>query len=140
MLTELARQVGLAFHNVQLDSALQTTLDELRKQADELRESRARIVASGRRRAPPGGTRPARRRPAAPGGAGREPPPGPGHRRRRPGRGRRDARASWPTTCRTTIQELRELAHGIYPPLLVDSGLPRRAARRREPQPAHGRA
>jgi len=23
-----------------------------------------------------------------------------------------------------TIQELRELAHGIYPPLLVDSGLP----------------
>ena len=47
VLTELARQVGLAFHNVQLDSALQTTLDELRKQADELRESRARIVASG---------------------------------------------------------------------------------------------
>ncbi len=47
MLTELARQVGLAFHNSQLDSALQTTLDELRKQADELRESRARIVASG---------------------------------------------------------------------------------------------
>jgi GAF domain-containing protein len=47
VLTELARQAGLAFHNVQLDSALQTTLDALRKQADELRESRARIVASG---------------------------------------------------------------------------------------------
>ena len=46
MLTELARQAGLAFHNVQLDAALQTTLDELRKQADELRESRARIVAT----------------------------------------------------------------------------------------------
>jgi GAF domain-containing protein len=47
VLTELARQVGLACHNAQLDTALQTTLDELRKQADELRESRARIVASG---------------------------------------------------------------------------------------------
>ena len=47
MLTELARQVGLALHNARLDTALQTTLDELRKQADELRQSRARIVASG---------------------------------------------------------------------------------------------
>ena len=47
MLTELARQVGLAVHNARLDTALQTTLDELRKQADELRQSRARIVASG---------------------------------------------------------------------------------------------
>jgi signal transduction histidine kinase len=47
VLTELARQAALAFHNSQLDSALQTTLNALRKQADELRESRARIVASG---------------------------------------------------------------------------------------------
>ena len=47
VLTELARQAGLAFYNVRLDAALQTTLDELRRQADELRESRARIVASG---------------------------------------------------------------------------------------------
>ena len=47
VLTELARQVGLAVHNARLDTALQTTLDELRKQADELRQSRARIVASG---------------------------------------------------------------------------------------------
>ena len=46
VLTELARQVGLALHNARLDTALQTTLDELRKQADELRRSRARIVAS----------------------------------------------------------------------------------------------
>jgi len=38
VLADLARQVGLAFHNVQLDAALQTTLDELRKQADALRE------------------------------------------------------------------------------------------------------
>ena len=47
VLTDLARQVGLAFHNAQLDSALQNTLDELRAQAEALRESRARIVASG---------------------------------------------------------------------------------------------
>ena len=47
MLTELARQTGLAFHNAQLDTALQSSLDELRRQADELRASRARIVASG---------------------------------------------------------------------------------------------
>src|SRR5262249_58801366 len=46
VLPERAGQAGLAFHNVQLDAALQTTLDELRKQADELRESRARIVAT----------------------------------------------------------------------------------------------
>src|SRR5262249_58019123 len=47
VLTELARQVGLAMHNARLDTELQTTLDELRKQADELRQSRARILASG---------------------------------------------------------------------------------------------
>ena len=35
-LTELARQVGLALHNVKLDSALQESLDEVRRQADEL--------------------------------------------------------------------------------------------------------
>ena len=47
VLADLARQVGLALHNSQLDTALQTTLDEVRKQAEALRESRARIVASG---------------------------------------------------------------------------------------------
>ena len=30
---------------------------------------------------------------------------------------------SWSRTSQDTIQELRELAHGIYPPLLADSGL-----------------
>ena len=38
-LTELARQVGLALHNVKLDSALQESLDEVRRQSDELRAS-----------------------------------------------------------------------------------------------------
>jgi signal transduction histidine kinase len=134
VLTELARQVGLASHNAQLDTALQTTLDELRKQADALRESRARIVASGdaeRRRV---------------------------ERNLHDGaqqnlvalavnlRLARDVVADDPSAAaellgqmaddvRHTIQELRELAHGIYPPLLADSGLGEalRAAANRSP-------
>jgi signal transduction histidine kinase len=47
VLTELARQVGLALHNVQLDTALQASLDELRLRNEELQQSRARIVAAG---------------------------------------------------------------------------------------------
>jgi signal transduction histidine kinase len=47
VLTELARQVGLALHNVQLDTALQASLDELRQTNEELRASRVRIVAAG---------------------------------------------------------------------------------------------
>jgi signal transduction histidine kinase len=47
VLTELARQVGLALHNVQLDTALQASLDELRVRNEELQQSRARIVTAG---------------------------------------------------------------------------------------------
>ena len=122
VLTELARQVGLAFHNAQLDAALQTTLDELRAQAEALRESRARIVASGdaeRRRVERNLHDGAQQNLVAlainlrlardiitedPGGAA----------------GMLDEIAS---EVKRTIQELRELAHGIYPPLLADSGL-----------------
>jgi signal transduction histidine kinase len=122
VLTELARQVGLAMHNAQLDTALQSSLDELRRQADELRASRARIVASGdaeRRRV---------------------------ERNLHDGaqqhlvalainlRLTKDVVAEDPhaaiemldglgVAVQDTIKELRELAHGIYPPLLVDSGL-----------------
>ena len=134
VLTELARQVGLAVHNARLDTALQTTLDELRKQADELRQSRARVVASGdaeRRRV---------------------------ERNLHDGaqqhlvamavnlRLARDIMADDPDAAgemmdmladevKNTIQELRELAHGIYPPLLADSGLGEalRAAANRSP-------
>ena len=122
VLTELAREAGLAFHNASLDSALQTTLDALRKQAGELRESRARIVASGdaeRRRV---------------------------ERDLHDGAQQhlvalainlrlvRDIVAEDPAAAdemigqmaddvQLTIKELRELAHGIYPPLLADGGL-----------------
>jgi signal transduction histidine kinase len=123
VLTELARQAGLAFHNVQLDAALQTTLDELRKQADELRESRARIVATGdaeRRRverdlhdgaqqhlvALAVNLRLAQDIVADDPAAGAE------------------MLAHMAEDVQVTIRELRELAHGIYPPLLADAGLP----------------
>jgi signal transduction histidine kinase len=134
VLTDLARQVGLAFHNSQLDTALQTTLDELRKQADALRESRARIVASGdaeRRRVERNlhdgaqqhlvalavNLRLARDIIVDDPAAGTE---------------MLDGLA---VEVQETIQELRELAHGIYPPLLVDSGLVEalRAAANRNP-------
>jgi len=124
VLTDLARQVGLAFHNAELDSALQNSLDELRAQAEALRESRARIVASGD----------AERRKL--------------ERNLHDGaqqnlvalavslRLARDVLADEPEAAgemldqlaadlKTTIQELRDLAHGIYPPLLADSGLGR---------------
>lgn len=136
VLSDLARQVGLALHNSQLDTALQTTLDEVRKQADELRESRARIVASGdaeRRRiernlhdgaqqhlvALAVNLRLARDIITDDTEAGLE---------------MLDQLAD---EVQETIQEVRQLAHGIYPPLLVDSGLVEalRAAANRNPLP-----
>ncbi|MGH9021042.1 MAG: histidine kinase, partial [Acidimicrobiales bacterium] len=134
VLVDLARQVGLALHNARLDTALQSSLDELRHQADELRASRARLVAAG------------------------------DAERRRVERNLHDGAqqhlvalavnlrlaktlVTEDTAAATemleelglavqeTIQELRELAHGIYPPLLVDSGLPEalRAVANRSP-------
>ena len=47
VLTEIARQIALALHNVQLDTALQASLDELQIRNQELQDSRARIVAAG---------------------------------------------------------------------------------------------
>ena len=122
VLTELARQAGLAFHNSQLDSALQTTLGALRRQADELRESRARIVASGdaeRRRVERNLHDGAQQHLVAlainirlardivaddPAGAD-------------------EMLGQLAQDVQLTIRELRELAHGIYPPLLADNGL-----------------
>ena len=136
VLTDLARQVGLALHNSQLDTALQTTLDELRKQADALRESRARIVASGdaeRRRV---------ERNLHDGAQQRLVALAVNLRLARDiivddeesGLEMLDQLAG---EVQETIQELRELAHGIYPPLLVDSGLVEalRAAANRNPLP-----
>ena len=136
VLTDLARQVGLALHNSQLDTALQTTLDEVRKQADALRESRARIVASGdaeRRRVERNLHDGAQQHLVALAVNLRlakdvivdDPDAG------------LEMLDQLAVEVQETIQELRELAHGIYPPLLVDSGLVEalRAAANRSPLP-----
>lgn len=47
VVVELARQVGLALHNVQLDSALQASMEQVQQANAELRESRLRIVSAG---------------------------------------------------------------------------------------------
>jgi signal transduction histidine kinase len=122
VLAELARQVGLTLHNVRLDSALQASLDEVRRQAQELQASRGRIVAAGnleRRRiernlhdgaqqhlvAIAVKLRLARqlseKDPAKSGAMLEEL----GH------------------DIEEATQQLRDLAHGIYPPLLADRGL-----------------
>ena len=122
VLTELARQAGLAFHNSQLDSALQTTLGALRRQADELRESRARIVASGdaeRRRVERNLHDGAQQHLVAlainirlAGDIVADDPAGAD-----------EMLGQLAQDVQLTIRELRELAHGIYPPLLADNGL-----------------
>jgi signal transduction histidine kinase len=137
VLTELARQVGLALHNSRLDTALQASLDDLRVANDELSASRARIVAAA------------------------------DHSRRRIERDLHDGAQQHLVAlavklglarqmleadpavvatlleelradAQTTLTELRELAHGIYPPLLMDRGLPEalRAAANRAVLPA----
>ena len=93
-LAELARQVGLALHNVQLDSALQESLEEVQRQAEELRASRARVVAAADAERRRDRARPPRRRPAAPGRAGRD-------RAARPPDGRH-ATPSRPRRCSTS--------------------------------------
>jgi signal transduction histidine kinase len=121
-LSDLARQVGLALHNVQLDSALQASLDELRQRNRELRASRARIVAAAdnsrrqiERNLHDGAQQHlvamavklglARRLLATDAGAAEKM--------------LEELRAD----VQDTLSELRELAHGIYPPLLRDRGL-----------------
>ncbi len=121
-MTELARQVGLALHNVTLDSALQESIDEVRRQADELRASRARIVQAGdeQRRAIERdlhdgaqqhlvalavSVRLARQLVTTdPDQAGQ-------------------MLDQLGTDLQEAVRELRNLAHGIYPPLLAERGL-----------------
>ena len=122
MLAELARQVGLALHNVELDSALQKSLEELRQQAEELQESRARIVAASdaaRRQiernlhdgaqqhlvALAVNVRLARKL------AGSDP------------QASLEILDELGAGLQNAVQELRALAHGIYPPLLADRGI-----------------
>jgi signal transduction histidine kinase len=138
VLAELARQVGLALHNVELDSALQASLDELRRQADELRASRTRIVAA---------TDAERRRIERDLHDGAQQhlvalavklrlaqqlsESDPEQAKKMLGELGSDLQDA--------VQELRDFAHGIYPPLLMDRGLAEAlaAAGARSPLPVH---
>ncbi|CUU57367.1 GAF domain-containing protein [Parafrankia irregularis] len=122
ILAELARPVGLALHNISLDTALQASLAQLQERNAELQASRARIIGAA------------------------------DASRRRIERDLHDGAqqhlfgvsvklgmaeqiiAADPTVTgqllaelrrdvQTATAALRELAHGIYPPLLRDHGL-----------------
>jgi signal transduction histidine kinase len=122
VLAELARQVGLALHNVRLDSALQASLDELRHKAEELQASRARIVVAAdaeRRRIERDLHDGAQQRLVALAVKLRL-------ARRLVDADLDQARGMLDELrdeVREAVEELRSLAHGIYPPLLLDQGL-----------------
>jgi signal transduction histidine kinase len=122
VLAELARQVGLALHNVRLDSALQASLDELRHKAEELQASRARIVVAAdaeRRRIERDLHDGAQQRLVALAVKLRL-------ARRLVEADLDQARGMLDELreeVRDAVEELRSLAHGIYPPLLLDQGL-----------------
>jgi signal transduction histidine kinase len=122
VLAELSRQVGLAMHNVRLDSALQSSLDEVRRQAGELQASRGRIVAVANQE---------RRRIERNLHDGAQQHLVAIAVKLRLARqlGERDpAKASelmeeLGGDIEEAVHQLRTLAHGIYPPLLADRGL-----------------
>ena len=122
LLAQLARQAGLAVRNVRLGSALEASLDELRRQADALRESRARVVTAAdaeRRRIERDLHDGAQQHliglavnlkvahELAASDAERA----------------REILEQLSTEVHAAIEQVRDLAHGIYPPLLIDRGL-----------------
>jgi signal transduction histidine kinase len=137
-LVDLARQLGLALHNVGLDSALQASLAELAERNEELQASRLRIVTAAdmsRReieRNLHDGAQQHLVALAVKIGLARDIAED----------GDTEGLLSMLEALRgdvqTTITQLRELAHGIYPPLLRDRGLPEalRTATTRCPLPS----
>ncbi|MDT4892516.1 MAG: hypothetical protein QOE97_1551 [Pseudonocardiales bacterium] len=136
-LVELARQLGLALHNVRLDSALQASLAELAERNEQLQASRLRIVtaADSSRRAIERNLHDGAQQHLVALAV-------------KLGLARAIAEegdtetvltllADLRSDVQTTIGELRELAHGIYPPLLRDRGLGEalRTAATRSPLP-----
>jgi signal transduction histidine kinase len=133
-LVELARQVGLALRNVRLDSELRASLEALRQQAEELRASRARVVAAAdaeRRRIERDLHDSAQQHLMALAINVRlaaellEESPDEA----------RGLLEGLEATVQEALEALRDLAHGIFPPLLADRGLAEAltAAARRAP-------
>jgi signal transduction histidine kinase len=122
VLSELARQVGLALHNVRLDSALQASLEELQRRNAELQASRLRIVAASdesrrqiERNLHDGAQQHLVALAVKVGLARQMLAADP--------EGVADLLDELRGDVQETLTELRELAHGIYPPLLRDRGL-----------------
>jgi signal transduction histidine kinase len=122
VLAEFARQVGLALHNVRLDSQLQASLDEVTRQTEEVTASRARVVSAAdaeRRRI---------ERDLHDGAQQQLVALCANLRLARELAGSDPAQATalleqLGNDLEAALEELRELAHGIYPPLLADRGL-----------------
>jgi signal transduction histidine kinase len=121
-LGDVVRRLGVVLHNRQLDSALQATLDDLRRTNDELRASRARLVAASdaeRRRIERNIHDGAQQHLVALAvtlGLAKD----------MLGDDPAAARAlldDMTGDVRDTIAQVRDLAHGIYPPLLREAGL-----------------
>jgi signal transduction histidine kinase len=122
-LVEVARQFGVVLHNARLDSALEESLQEVRRQADELQASRQRIVAAGDT------ARRAIERNLHDGAQQHVVALGIQVKLARTMLDKDPAKAGevldgLSGAVEDTLQELRDLAHGIYPPLLADRGLP----------------
>ena len=122
LLQDLAAQAGLAMHNVRLTDELEARLEELAIQADQLKASRQRLVTA----------RDAQRR-----GLERDIREGPRHRLTAIAAGIDRAHALTSSSpeeagreldrmseqANATLEELRDLARGIFPPLLADKGI-----------------
>jgi signal transduction histidine kinase len=133
-LGEVARRLALTLHNRSLDAALQATLDDLRTTNDELRASRSRLVAAAdaeRRRIERDIHDGAQQHLVALAvnlGLSRQ-------------LLREDPDAAVElldevaVDLKETIAQVRDLAHGVYPPLLREAGLSEalRAAAARSP-------
>ncbi len=122
LLDDLSKQSGLVFHNARLTLELQARLDQLSAQAEELQSSRARIVSA---------SHDARRR------LERDITQGPRKELLTLRGGLRDAQnlmdddpdaaasvlEALTARANETLDALRDLARGIYPPLLTDKGI-----------------
>jgi signal transduction histidine kinase len=122
VLTEMAAQISLAMRNVRLDLALRDSLAQVRQQAEDLRASRTRVVEAAdaeRQRIERDLHDGAQQSLIALSLRARA--------------AREAVNAENPAAIaylddlvgdlRRTADELRELAHGIYPPVLIDSGV-----------------
>lgn len=122
VVTEIARQVGFALRNVRLDSQLRASLDQVKRQTEQLRASRARVVSAAdaeRRRI---------ERDLHDGAQQQLIALAVNLRLARELGGSDPAQATsvleqLGSDLEAALNELRELAHGIYPPLLADRGL-----------------